>query len=56
MIGLKNTNLLEDIEYLCFSGCSENQDGCPSLWLAETFLLHRCNLWKEFIEIWQQIW
>ena len=33
---------------LCFSGRSENQDGCPGLWLAETFLTSPLKAnWKK---------
>ena len=36
-----------------FSGRSEKQDGCPGLWLAETFRL-LWNSWTEFNETWQK--
>ena len=39
---------------LCFSGRLENQDGRPSLWLAETFSTFLWNRWTEFNETWQE--
>ena len=39
---------------LCFSGRSENQDGRPGLWLAETFRFLLLNRWTEFNETWQE--
>ena len=36
-IGLKNTNLVEDVEKCVFFGPIGKQDGRPGLWLAKTF-------------------
>ena len=39
---------------LCFSGRSEKQDGCPSLWLAETFSTSPLKPLTEFNKTWQE--
>ena len=39
---------------LCFSGWSEKQDGCPFLWLAETFSTFPLKPGTEFKETWQE--
>ena len=47
------TNFI-DVFYqvLCFSNWSEDQDGCPGLWLADTFFRLLCNRWTN--ETWQE--
>ena len=40
---------------LCFSGRSEKRDGCPGLWLAETFsTFFSENRWTLFNKTWQE--
>ena len=43
------TNFI-DVFYqvLCFSNWSEDQDGCPGLWLADTFFRLLCNRLNEW--------
>ena len=36
------------LQSLCFSGTSENQDGCPGVWLAETFSTSSMTLLNGF--------